>query len=33
MADKLVEHANYINKLGQDLPEIRDWIWVGQKDT
>ena len=33
MADKLVEHTNYINKLGQDLPEIRDWIWAGQKDT
>jgi len=33
MADKLVEHTNYINKHGQDLPEIRDWTWAGQKDT
>jgi len=31
MRDKLFEHKIYINKHGQDLPEIRNWRWGAAK--
>ena len=27
MQDRLVEHTHYINQHGEDLPEIRNWMW------
>ena len=27
LKDKLVEHKQYINQYGEDLPEIRNWKW------
>ncbi|MBC7920920.1 MAG: phosphoketolase family protein [Ferruginibacter sp.] len=29
LKDKLIEHKQYINKNGEDLPEIRNWKWNG----
>jgi xylulose-5-phosphate/fructose-6-phosphate phosphoketolase len=27
MQDKLIQHRNYINANGMDMPEVKDWTW------
>jgi xylulose-5-phosphate/fructose-6-phosphate phosphoketolase len=29
LQDKLVEHKQYIDKHGEDMPEIKNWSWSG----
>jgi xylulose-5-phosphate/fructose-6-phosphate phosphoketolase len=31
LEDKLIEHKQYIDKHGEDLPEIRHWKWGSSK--
>jgi len=30
MQDKLIEHNQYIERYGLDLPEIRNWKWSSE---
>ena len=27
--DALIEHSHYIREHGEDMPQIRNWVWPG----
>jgi xylulose-5-phosphate/fructose-6-phosphate phosphoketolase len=29
LEDKLIEHRQYIERYGEDMPEIKNWKWEG----
>jgi xylulose-5-phosphate/fructose-6-phosphate phosphoketolase len=31
MQDSLIEHKEYIDEHGEDMPEIRNWKWSNPK--
>ncbi|AUX30304.1 MULTISPECIES: phosphoketolase [Sorangium] len=33
LRDKVIEHKEYIQKYGEDMPEIRNWTWRGGERT
>ena len=33
LRDRLIEHRHYINRYGDDMPAIKDWVWGGEGRT
>jgi len=31
LRDTLLDHKEYINKYGEDMPAVRDWKWPGDR--
>jgi xylulose-5-phosphate/fructose-6-phosphate phosphoketolase len=33
MQDKRIEAREYTREYGDDIPEVRDWVWPGARDV
>jgi xylulose-5-phosphate/fructose-6-phosphate phosphoketolase len=31
MVDKRAQHSEYVRETGEDLPEVRDWVWSSER--
>lgn len=31
LQERIAEHHRYVREHGEDVPEVREWVWTGRK--